>query len=178
MPPVSYNHLPGLEGRENKPGLMKNVYIAPLRELTLAEPVDSGNMDGSSVEITSDHTFADPATQGWVKMYTTLDSAQLIAETIGERDGRGTRQELTAFRPGMSAWDIEFANVALYDEFVVLVETLEGDFLQMGTQRMGVECTGASADTGTVSSGRKGYTFTFEVFDKPFIYSGAIAEKA
>lgn len=172
---INYVNLPGLEGAENRPGLMKNIYVAPVRDFdVLATPVDSGNMDGSSVEISADHTFQ--AGRGWIRMYSTLESAQLIAETVGERDGRGHRLELTAFRPGVAAVNIEFANKALYDEFIILVETLEGQFLQMGTERMGVECTGAALDTGTVGGGRKGYTFTFDTFGSPYVYSGAITE--
>lgn len=168
---INYNNLPGLEGAENRPGLMKNVYLAPVRDFTaFVEPTDSGLMDGSSVEIPTAHTFA--VGRGWVKMYTTLESAQLIAETIGERDGRGTRLELTAFRPGVSSKNIEFANKALYDEFIILVETLEGQFIQLGRERMGVECTGAAMDTGTVGGGRKGYTYTFDVFGSPYVYLG------
>lgn len=172
---VNYVALPGLQGSENRPGLMKNIYVAPVRDFaTFAVPTDSGNMDGSSVLITGDHTFE--AGRGWIPMYSTLESAQLIAETIGERDGRGHRLELTAFRPGVGAQNIEFANKALYDEFIILVETLEGQFLQMGTERMGVECTGAAMDTGTVGSGRKGYTFTFDTFGSPYVYEGVITE--
>jgi hypothetical protein len=172
---VNYVNLPGLEANENRPGLMKNIYIAPVRDFaTLAVPAPTGNMDGSSVVIAADHTFN--VGRGWVRMYSTLESAQLIAETIGERDGRGHRSELTAFRPGVSAANIEFANKALYDEFIILVETLEGEFLQMGSERMGVECTGAALDTGTVGGGRKGYTFTFDTFGSIYVYNGAITE--
>lgn len=173
---INYVALPGLQGSENRPGLMKNIYIAPVRDFaSIATPTDSGNMDGSSVTITGDHTFN--VGRGWIRMYSTLASAQLIAETIGERDGRGHRLELNAFRPGVGAQNIEFANKALYDEFVILVETLEGEFLQMGTERLAVECTGASMDTGNVEgSGRKGYTFTFETFGSPYVYEGTITE--
>jgi len=173
---IDYNNLPGLQGQENRPGLMKNVFIAPVRDFdTIEEPTDTGLMDGSSVKITGDHTFV--ATKGWLKMYTTLETAQLIAETIGERDGRGHRLELTAFRPGVGAENIEFANKAIGDEFLILVETLEGDYIQVGRERLAAECTASNMDTGTVGGGRKGYSFTFETFGSPLLYEGVITEK-
>lgn len=173
---IDYQNLPGLEGEANRPGLMKNVFVAPVTWFTtIQKPTDSGAMDGSSVVITTDHAF--DVGKGFIKMYTTLDSAQTIAETIGERDGRGHRVELTAFRPGMRAIDIEFGEKALSDEFIILVETLEGNFYQLGSERLACECTAANGDTGTVSSGRKGYTFTFETFAPIRIYEGDITEK-
>ena len=172
---IDYKNLPGLEGQENRPGLTQNVYLAPVRDFdALQVPTDSGLMDGSSVTIAGDHTFQ--AGRGWIQMYTTLESAQLIAETVGERDGRGQRLELTAFRPGVKAVNIEFAKKATYDRFILLVETLEGDYVQMGSKTLAVECTSANMDTGTVGGGRKGYTFTFDTFDGPFVYQGAITE--
>ena len=170
-----YKNLPGLQGRSNRPGLTKKILLAPVSAFDVVADVADPNATGPErVTISGDHTFL--TGQGFTEMYTTLDTGKLMAESIGERDGRGHSVKVECFHPGTKAEAMAFAETALYDEFILLVEELEGEHIQVGDKTLGADVLN-SFDTGTVSSGRKGYQFTFESFAPLRKYEGAITMK-
>lgn len=175
MPPYDYSDLPGLQGADNDPGLEQTVYIAPLSDFdVIADPIDPPVNPGDTLRITADHTFQ--ATKGWLQLYTTLDTAKLVSEAIGERDGRGHNPKLDFFHPGGSEAAAEFAYAAKNDAFLILVTTQNGKIIQIGRAGMGADIVG-SFNSGTVSSERNGWTFTCETFGKLFYYEGLITLK-
>lgn len=173
---ISYKSLPGLEGKTNKPGLYQNIYAAPLRAFdTIARPVDVNASDGDMVTIADDHTFV--AGEGFLKLYSTKDTAQLTAELIGELDGFNMNPKLEFFRPGLDGDAVAFSNRAPYDEWIILVKGLEGEVYQIGEEDMGANVRQANGSTGTLSSGRKGTTYMADSFNTFFLYKGGITEK-
>lgn len=173
---ISYKSLPGLEGKTNKPGLYQNIYAAPLRAFaTIAKPADVTASDAQMVTITVDHTFE--IGEGFIKLYSTKDTAQLTSELIGELDGFNMNPKIEFFHPGTDGDALAFANRAPYDEWIFMVKTIEGKYLQIGEEDMGANVRQANAATGTLSSGRKGFTFMADSFNSYFIYEGAITEK-
>lgn len=164
-----------MQGAPNPPGTKKKVLIAPISAFETIEAVtDPLATDSTRVKITGDHVFK--VDEGFIEMYTTLDTGQLTAEMIGERDGRGYNPNLNFFHPGTKAEAMAFADAAKDDEFIILVPLLDGSYLQVGSEGLGAEVT-ANFDSGTVSSGRKGYTFTATTYDKLYIYEGAVVMK-
>lgn len=174
MPPYDYSELVGPQGADNDPGLEQTVWVAPLSAFTTIEVPAGGANPGDSLVIDVAHTFE--ASEGFVPMYTTKDTGKLISEAIGERDGRGHMPKLEFFHPGGGAAAREFAYAAKNDVFIVLVKDANGNVLQLGREGMGVDIVG-NYDSGTVSSGRNGWSFTCETFGKIFDYTAAIAEK-
>jgi hypothetical protein len=112
-------------------------------------------------------------TKGFIELYGTLDTAELTAETVGDRDSRTTNPKFVFQNPGLDAEGIEFAEMAKNDEWIILVEQLNGSFIQLGQD--GLECDLVpSRSSGKVSGGYTGQTFTAESFGPVFIYQGDI----
>lgn len=172
MPSYAYTKLLKRTGQDNAPGIKKRVLVAPRSSFAiLAEP--AGTV-GNKLRIAADHTFE--LGMGWVELYTTLDTGSLTAETVGERDSRSTNPKVECFHPGIYAEALEFAEEAKNDEWIALVQQLDGTYVQLGSD--GLECDITySAGSGTVSSGANGLTFTIECFGKLFLYEGAITLK-
>jgi len=171
----SYQNLAGLEGNTNRPGVKKTVYLAPLRAFDVIGAVaDPEAADNTRITVATDHTFQ--ATEGFIKCYTTADTGQLLAESVGERDGRNHSVKLNFFHPGAKADALAFADAAQYDEYIILAETLEGDFIQLGEADLGADIM-SNFDSGTLSSGRKGWSFTAEYFGSLKLYTGTVTVK-
>ena len=165
----------GRRDGENLPGLKTRVLVAPRATFTTLEaPTNAGAVPGDSIVISGSHTFG--LTDGWIEMYTTMDTSELTGETIGERDSRGNNPKATAFHPGLYAEALEFAQKAQNDQWIALIERPDGTFIQLGAD--GLECDIThSVASGKVSGGSNGITFTIETFSKLFIYEGAITMK-
>lgn len=162
-----YYDLPRRNGRENMGGFSTVLYFAPISSFTdvgLMEPV-GGNEPGQSVLITSAHVFK--TGKGWIKAHTTLDTAKLASEQIGERGGRAQKQTGEFFYPAISPLATELARNAQNDEFIILLKDINprstDRFIQIGSRDLPAEIM-SKLDSGTISSGRKGYTFMFEAF--------------
>lgn len=165
----------GKKLQDNAPGTKKRVFVAPRRLITsLAAPAATGTGNGDTIEITGNHTFG--ASDGFIELYTTMDTSELTAETVGDRDSRSLNAKLECFHPGLYKEVMEFANWVKDDEFIVLVEMLDGTVIQLGSD--GLECDiTAKHGSGKVSGGGKGTTFTVEAFGPIYIYSGTITMK-
>lgn len=171
----TYKSIPGLQGKSNRPGLKKRVYIAALSAFeTIEKVVDPDAADETRITIAGDHTF--PVGEGFIEFYTTLDTAKLMAESVGERDGKGHNPKVEFFHPGIKAEAMAFADACQSDEYIVLVETLEGEFLQLGEENIGVEIS-SNFDSGTVSSGRKGWSFVADTYGSLKLYTGTVTVK-
>ena len=94
-----YNTLPKKQ-QDNAPGTKKRVFAAPSRLITaISAPTGAGTTPGDTIVIPGDHTFG--ASDGFFELYTTLDTSQLTAESVGERDSRGHNVKLECFHPGI-----------------------------------------------------------------------------
>lgn len=165
----------GKSTSDNAPGLKKRVLVAPRSTFTaLAEPGGAGAVAGDTIVISDPHTFG--ASDGFIEMYTTLATAELTAELVGERDSRTINPKVTAFHPGLYAEALEFGKMAKDEEWIVLVEQLDGSFIQLGQDGLECEIT-YSLGSGKVDGGSKGITFNIESFGDVFVYEGTITTK-
>lgn len=181
MASYDYKALKKNAGKDNSPGIKKKVYVAPRSWFDdaaigggLQGPVDPPVAAGDKYKITADHVFV--TGEGFVEMYTTLDTGEFTAEAVGDRDSRTLNPKLVIQHPGLDAERIEFAQEVKNDEFIVLFEGLDGTIYQMGQD--GLECDIVpSAGSGKVSGGYFGTTYNVENFGPIFIYEGAITLK-
>jgi hypothetical protein len=176
-----YKALKKNTGKDNSPGIKKKVYVAPRSWFDdanvsggLQVPIDVPVNPGDEYTISTDHNFI--TGEGFIEMYTTLDTGEFTAELVGDRDSRTTNPKLTVMHPGMDAERIEFAENVKNDEFIVLFEGLDGTIYQMGQD--GLECDIVpSRASGKVSGGYFGQTFNIESFGPIFVYTGALTLK-
>lgn len=166
---TKYYDLPKRNGRQNMGGFSVLVYFAPLSVFTTVKDVKATTDPGDSVTIDGAHVFA--STKGFIKAYTTLDTAKLLTETIGERGGRAKKITGEFVYPGMSKLAAELDRNCQNDEFVILVKDINpgGKFIQVGTKDLPADLM-AKFDSGTVSSGRKGFTFSFEAYAHSLLF--------
>ena len=168
-------NLAGPGGDDNTPGLLGFVLIA--REdafTTIAKAPKTGTTAGETAIIVDDHVFKNPSTDGWAKVYITLDSNQLKAAIVGERDGRGLKVSFEGFLPGNRAEALEFANVVKNLGLIMLVPDADGTFLQVGSEGLPVELA-CDYDSAKLSSGRRGFTVKGEAYATGLkIYAGDI----
>jgi hypothetical protein len=172
------NHLAGPQGDDNTPGLRGYVLIA--REdafTTIAKAPATGTTPGETAIIIDDHVFKNPTTDGWAKVYLTLDSNQLKAAIVGERDGRGLKISFEGFHPGNKAEALEFFRIVKNLGLIMLVPDADGTYLQVGGEGLPVELA-PDYDSGKLSSGRRGWTVKGEAYSNGFyIYSGTVKMK-
>ncbi len=177
MNTYALNHLKGPQGDDNTPGLLGFVYVAredSFKKIAVAPK--TGTVPGETAIIADDHEFAD-ASDGWAKVYITLDSNQLKADIVGERDGRGLKINFEGFHPGNSAEKLEFFRVVKNLGLLMLVPDADGNYFQVGSKGLPVELS-PGFDSGKLSSGRRGFGVKGEAYATGlFLYTGAIKEK-
>ncbi len=169
---ATLTHLPGPQGKDNQPGLKGDIFIAPIDWFDDIADFKTTNGPGDSVTIDGSHTFkVNPnattpgAKYGFLKVYSTLDTAQFKLDPTGERDGRGYKSSLEFFNPGSGKEAAEFARIIKNSSCIILVKTADGQVQQMGAEGLGAEIV-ASYDSGKLSGGRRGNTFKAEAYQQ------------
>lgn len=167
---MAYQTLKKNKVRDNAPGLRKNIYFAERDWFTaLQEPAAPFTNPGDSLRIATSHTFE--LGKGFIGMHTTLATAELVAEMVGERESRTNNPSLTAQHPGLTAEIIEFLQQMKSGDWIVIVETLAGEYIQLGED--GLECEVMySFGSGRVDGGYQGVTATISNFGKLYFYEG------
>lgn len=170
------NNLEGPQGEDNTPGLLGYVLTALESDFeTLAKAPKTGTNPGDTAIITADHKFK--TGKGWTKQYITLDSNEIKAAIVGERDGRGVKINFEGFHPGNKAVALEFGRVVKNLGLIMLVPDADGTYLQVGAEGLPVELA-ADYGSGRLSGGRRGFTIKGEAYSNGlYIYAGAIAYK-
>jgi hypothetical protein len=167
--------LNGPQGKDNTPGMKQTLFIAAEQDFTTIKGVKKTSNPGDSVTVDGSHAFA--ADKGFIKCYSTLKTAQLKLGNVGERDGRGKKIDFTFFHPGNSKEAAEFDRQIKNQTCIMLVTTANGQILQLGSEGLGVEILG-EYDSGTLDSGRNGFTFKVEGYDNGLLfYEGDIKLK-
>jgi len=164
---ADFTDLPGPQGKDNTPGLKTNIWIAAEDDFTAIKGVKTTTLPGDSVTIDGSHTFQ--ANKGFIACYTTQNTAELKLDPTGERDSRGKKIDLTFFHPGNKKAAAEFDRHIKNRSAIVLVETPDGDLLQLGTRGLGVEILG-SYGTGTLGGGKRGFTFKVEGYQNGLLF--------
>jgi len=169
---MEYADYAGLNGADNMGGLKSILYFAPYNDFLLIKEFKTTTDPGDAVTIDGSHTFTSPA--GFYSMYSTLDTAELVAKITGERDSRGLEQELKFFVPGNNPVLAELMRKAKNDTFIVLVEDINSTtgsplVYQLGIKGLPAELFGEYS-TGKLSSGKKGFEVTVKCFGNSMAY--------
>lgn len=171
--------LNGPNGEDNTPGLKGYVMFAPesyFETIAQAPKYSAAQASaGLSAVIAENHTFKTGL--GFLKIYMTLDSNELKAETVGERDGRGSKLMLEGFHPGNSAQVIEMLNLVKNTGGILLVPDADGTYIQVGAKGLPAEVS-FSYGSGKLSGGRRGFTIKAEAYAAAIrLYKGDVTEK-
>lgn len=169
-------NLAGPGGDDNTPGLLGYVLLAREDEFTtIAKAPKTGTKAGDTAVIVADHVFK-PG-KGFVKAYITLESNELKAAIVGERDGRGLKVSFEGFHPGNKPEALEFARVVKNLGLIMLVPDADGTYLQVGSEGLPVELA-CDYGSGKLSGGRRGFTVKGEAYANGlYIYAGDVLMK-
>lgn len=163
--------------RDNAPGLRKNIFLAERDWFVdadgLKKPVGPFTTPGASLKITTDHTFK--VGKGFIPMHTTLATAELVGEMVGERESRTNNPSLSAQHPGLTAEVLEFHQMMKSGDWIVLVQTVSGEIIQIGEDGLEAEVM-FSLGSGKVDGGYQGVTATISNYGKLYFYEGDITE--
>lgn len=137
--------------RDNAGGLAANVLYAPISHFASIQVPGTYSAAGDEVKITTDHTF--DTGKGFVKLKFVVDSPSLTGAMPEERDASGYRATLEGDVVAETEEEItEVLRNLLTDDVLVLVETANGKWLQLGTEafpaciRQTEDTTGSSVE--------------------------------
>lgn len=166
-----YYDIPRRNGKDNMGGFSCLAWIVPMSAFTTIKGVKTTTDPGDKVTIDGSHVF--PSGKGFIKVYSTLDTAKLATETIGERGGHAAKITGELFAPGMSKLNAELARNCPNDEWMVMLKDTNDStkFIQVGTEDLPATLM-PKFDSGTISSGKKGFTFSFEAFGHGLLFYG------
>lgn len=149
----NYKNLATAGARDNMGGASVVLLYAPIAyfiEGGIKKVLPNPATLEDSVTISTTHQFK-PG-KGFHKMRCILDTNKLKADPVGERGGRGIKEEYEGKVSGntrlMAALMAMFKN----DEFIVLVPLHDGQYVQLGSDLLPAEIL-PSHDTGSIESG-------------------------
>lgn len=166
-------------GGSNAPGMSEQILVCDKKEI-LAFPavIDPVVNPGDSLRLDGDITF--DTGDGFVEIYATKDTVQLMLKKVGQKDSRGFELELPFFHPSSNP---AFAELLLEDpDLVILVKKpdCEGtEYICVGTSCRGVEIHG-DFDSGlsNEAEGRHGFSATISGYvPKYHYYTGTVTMK-
>lgn len=167
---------------DNNGGTKKFFFMAERNKFLLLKALKTTTNPGDQVTIDGTHTFIAPVApvtaEGFVKIYTTEDTGEAMAESIGSPDGYSKKVSFKAFHPGTYKEFSEWERNAKNGEFILLVPTANGKYIQIGLD--GLEATVKGAWKGSKLSG-DGSGWEIESWayaNSVNFYEGTITEKA
>lgn len=174
---MDYTNLGAPDGTaDNMGGTTQRCYFAPISAFASIKTPTVSTTLADIVKIIIAHTFN--TGKCFNTSYITMDKGQLQSEPQGETDGKSLKQKFTFFYPGSKAEAHGFAAQCKNDNFIFLIEkpdSATSGYEQVGTEMFPAKIT-PKFDTGTNSSGVRGYTFEVEAMtDKQYIYTAAIS---
>lgn len=162
----------------NSPGMSEELLVCVKQEILAFPSVVSYTNPGDTLRLDGDITF--DTGDGFVSIYTTKDTVQLMLKKVGQKDSRGWNAELPFFCPGLNA---PFAEMLTEDpDLVVLVKKpdCEGtEYICLGTSCRGVEISGDfDSALANDESGRHGWSGMIQGYlPKFYFYTGTVTEK-
>ena len=150
---MNYPNLATTGARDNMGGTSVRLLYAPISYFAPGGikkiPANPTSLE-EKVTIALTHVFL--AGKGFHTIRCILDTNKLKADPVGERGGRGIKEEYEAKVSGNTKEMAAFMAMCKNDEFVCLVPTHDGLYVQLGSEDLPAEIL-PGHDTGTVESG-------------------------
>lgn len=149
----NYKNLSRIGARDNMGGASVRLLFAPIDYFVSGgikkKPLNPINPE-AAVTIAESHQFR--LGKGFHTIRAILDTNKLKADPVGERGGRGIKQEYEAKVSGNTKLMAYLMALMKNDEFIILVPTHDGLYIQLGSEDLPAEML-PSHDTGTIESG-------------------------
>lgn len=163
----------------NSQGMSETILIADRNKVLSFPPTTiSPAVPGDTLRLEGDITFDED--EGFVKVYATQDTVQLMLTPVGQKDSRGWNVNLDFWCPGLNA---PFAELLAADpDLVALVKRPECDdseWVCLGNTCRGVGISGEyDSALSNDESGRNGWSGKISGFvPQYYFYSGEVTMK-
>ena len=172
----NFANLTWTDGTENMGGLQVIGYYALVADVDNFPELPSAPATASEeVTLTQSPGFTMLAGKFFFKLYSTLETSEVIDENQGEWDGQSFVQKATIFYPGTAVEALAFAkNVNNSNMVFVFIES-NGNRRVIGSKAFPAKCKPAFT-TGKATADRKGMTMEIQAYGytpAPF-YEGVI----
>lgn len=164
----------------NSQGMSETILIAD-REKILAFPsTKTPTNPGDTLRLDGDITFDELKGDGFVKIYATQDTVQLMLTPVGQKDSRGWSVNLDFWCPGLNA---PFAELLAADPNLVVLakrpECDDSEWVCLGNTCRGVGISGEyDSALSNDEGGRNGWSGKISGFvPQYYFYSGEVTMK-
>jgi hypothetical protein len=164
----------GLEGADNISGLKQTIWVGRVDQMTtiaetIAKPTDTPAPTDITefIRIAADHVFS--TGNGFHKLYTTMDTGALEQAMPASRDQTGSLITVRAQHPGNKEEAAAFLSYAPNYEWIVLVETPDGKFLQVGQEGLTASIK-AGKNTNNLTGERNAHNIEITAFMPRLLY--------
>lgn len=167
-------------GLTNQSGGYKNVVFWAPRDtfLSIAAPTVTPTLLGDTLKITTAHTFN--VSEGFISLLCKQHSVKVTSEATGDDGAISNVWSSTFIILGDNAANLEQFNSMKNTDGIWLLKDADCIAASPYTQ-LGDECLSPTFkftfDSHDTKEGLKEYTFTIQVKEKKFFYSGSITEK-
>jgi hypothetical protein len=154
----------------NSPGMSEEILVTTKSSILAFPSLMVYAAPGDTLRLTGDITFE--AADGFVKLYATKDTVQLMIKKVGMKDSRGWNIELPFFAPGLNA---PLAELFAEDpDVVVLVkkpDCIGSEYICLGTDCRALEISGDfDSSLANDDSGRHGWSGMIQGYLPIFYY--------
>jgi hypothetical protein len=162
----------------NSPGMSEEILIATKSSILAFPGVIAYANPGDTLVLDGDITFE--AADGFVSLYATKDTVQLLIKKVGMKDSKGWNIELPFFVPSLNA---AFAELLSADPDVLLLvkkpDCVGTEYMAFGTDCRALEVTGDfDSSLANDDSGRHGWSAMISGYLPTFhYYNGTITMK-
>lgn len=167
----------GPQSRDNAGGLALHLLYAPVSWFSTIEVPGTYTNPGDEVKITANHAFS--TGKGFVKLRAVPDSHGLSVAFNEARDSSGYMATIEADVVGTSEEiTAEVLRNLMTEDVIVLAETANGKYIQLGTEGFPAQLRQIEDTTGTSADGQnKQRVRVVANQPKKFFYSGTITLK-
>lgn len=164
------------DGTVNQGGTKSALYIIPTSALS-AMPAIADNKTTLAAWSTATGNFTFKGAQKAIKLYITPETGKMMAEGVGEIDGKSYLNKFAGFHPGGTAKASGLCAYLNNLSFVVVMETKDGQKRIMGGIDDPIKLTTNTWDTTEDPAGRKGFALEGEGYSAygPMIWDGDIS---
>lgn len=161
------------------PGMSEMILLAdPKKVLVFPGTTTSPTNPGDTLRLEGDITFGEG--DGWVQVYATLDTVQLMLTKVGQKDSRGWNAGIDFWCPGPNP---AFAELLAGDPNVIALvrqpDCAATEFIVLGDKCRSLGISGEyDSSLANDESGRNGWSGKIEGYlPKFYFYSGEITMK-
>lgn len=150
------------DGEENMGGLQTIGYFAPIADVDNF-PTLPTSPSSAAEEVTLEGNFSFLTEKYFMKLYSTLETSEVVDENQGEYDGQSFVHKATIFYPGTKAEALAFAKAVNNSNMVFIFTESTGARRVIGSEAFPAKCK-PSFTTGKATADRKGMTMEIQSY--------------